>query len=155
VSAAGVALLSSLPQDELASRLRECCGSDRWVDAVAARSPFADEAALLAAADEAFASLEPQDWQQALQAIAEPGVAADADAGTRAAAELGLRLYRERFGQPFVIATERMTAEELLMRIRIRLANDAEAELRAAGDELRRLSRSALERLLERGAGRA
>lgn len=136
----------------LASALRDCCGVDRWVGAVVARQPFRDEAALLAAADAAFAELEPADWRQGFADVGEPPVAQDGEPGTQAAATLALRLYRERFGYPFITAAPPMACDELLMRIRIRLGNDEQAEFRASAAELRRLVHYRLSRLAQRGA---
>jgi 2-oxo-4-hydroxy-4-carboxy-5-ureidoimidazoline decarboxylase len=145
-------MLCALPDADLAAALRGCCGMEQWVDRVMARRPFTDDAAVLAAADAAFAGLDLQQWRQGFAAAGDPAVPADGEPGTRAAAELALQLYGERFGHPFVSAARPMDADELLMRIRIRLGNDARAELRTAAAELRRLARTRLERLLQGGA---
>src|SRR5213083_1567735 len=42
-----------------------CCGSSRWVDAMAARRPFGTLDALLKSAREVWASLSPPDWTEA------------------------------------------------------------------------------------------
>jgi 2-oxo-4-hydroxy-4-carboxy-5-ureidoimidazoline decarboxylase len=148
----GSAGMVTLPDDLLAAALHDCCAIDRWVEEVLARRPFRDDAAVLAAADEAFAVLAPEDWRQGLAVAGASVVPAGGEAGTRAAAELALRLYRERFGYVFISGAPHMAADELLMRIRIRLGNDEETELRTACDELRRGARARLSRLLSRGA---
>jgi 2-oxo-4-hydroxy-4-carboxy-5-ureidoimidazoline decarboxylase len=152
VNSSGAGMLTTLPDDMLAAALHDCCAIDRWVDEVLARRPFHDDAAVTAAADEAFAALTREDWQQGLAAAGALVVPADGEAGTRAAAELALRLYRERFGYVFVSGAPHLVADELLMRIRIRLGHDEEAELRTACAELRRRARARLARLLSRGA---
>jgi 2-oxo-4-hydroxy-4-carboxy-5-ureidoimidazoline decarboxylase len=152
VNSSGVDVLASLPDEMLAAALHDCCAIDRWVEEVLARRPFHDGAAVAAAADQAFAVLTPEDWRQGLAAAGALVVPADGEAGTRAAAELALRLYRERFGYVFVSGAPHMAADELLMRIRIRLGHDEEAELRTACAELRRGGRARLARLLSGGA---
>jgi 2-oxo-4-hydroxy-4-carboxy-5-ureidoimidazoline decarboxylase len=144
-------VLDSLPVAMLRARLEHCCGSARWVEAMLQRRPFGTADAVRAAADAAFAALAPDDWRAAF-AAADAQVVAAADEGTRAAAELTLRLYRERYGYPFVVAGRRLAADELLMRVRIRLGNDEESEFGAAREEQRRLTRQRLDELLDSGA---
>jgi 2-oxo-4-hydroxy-4-carboxy-5-ureidoimidazoline decarboxylase len=129
--------------DGLASQLRRCCASSRWVAQVMASGPFVDAHALQRAGEDALVALPPAEVVAALQAEAEPEVHG-ADDGTRAAAATALRLYATHFGYPFVLAAGRIPADGLLMRVRIRLGNDEAEELRAATDELRRLVRSRL-----------
>lgn len=149
------------PDGDAAERRRlllRCCGSQRWVAAMAAAAPWPDTDALLRAADEALDELDPYDWREAL--MAEDGVAAAPedpvadDPGTRAAADTALRLYAQRFDFPFISARQHMPPDELLMRARIRLGNDEEAEIDNATAELRRLARQRLLDLLERNGAR-
>ena len=60
-----LAQFNELPAAEARARLMTCCTSARWVVQVLARRPFAQFDDLLSAADEAFAVLEPEDWQEA------------------------------------------------------------------------------------------
>jgi 2-oxo-4-hydroxy-4-carboxy-5-ureidoimidazoline decarboxylase len=138
----------------LRALLERACGSPRFVEAVARQCPFADVESLLRAVEVALQELEPADWREALLAERMPEVVGG-DAGTRAAAALAVKLYRDRFGYAFVVAAERPSADELLMRVRIRLGNDAEAELRTAAGELRRIVRARLRRMLEAERGTA
>jgi hypothetical protein len=55
-----------LPDASARAALTGCCKSTRWVEQVLARRPFSQFDDLLIAADEAFAVLEPADWQEAL-----------------------------------------------------------------------------------------
>jgi 2-oxo-4-hydroxy-4-carboxy-5-ureidoimidazoline decarboxylase len=143
-----VDVVQTLDDGALRQRLLTCCGSTRWADAVAARRPFADGDALLAAAAAALDDLTDEDWREALCGEPAPAIH-DADPGTRAAAETAVRLYRQHFGYSFVVAASRIPGEELLMRVRIRLGNDAVTELQAAAAELRRIVDARLRRLLE------
>jgi 2-oxo-4-hydroxy-4-carboxy-5-ureidoimidazoline decarboxylase len=60
-----LAQFNELPAAEAHAALLTCCTAMRWVDQVLARRPFAQFDDLLIAADEAFAFLEPEDWQEA------------------------------------------------------------------------------------------
>lgn len=150
-----------VPDGDAAERRRlllRCCGSQRWVADMAAAAPWPDADALLRTADEALDALDPYDWREAL--MGEAGVSAGpedphaGDPGTYAAAETALRLYAQRFDFPFISARQNMPPEELLMRARIRLGNDEEAEIDTATTELRRLVRQRLLDLLERNGAR-
>ena len=52
-----VDVLNGLTPDAVKRELRACCASARWIEAVAAARPYSGEAALLAASDDAMASL--------------------------------------------------------------------------------------------------
>jgi 2-oxo-4-hydroxy-4-carboxy-5-ureidoimidazoline decarboxylase len=58
--------LNKLPVDAVRQALNGCCSSGRWIDALAARRPFAGAAALLAASDAAVAGLSEADLRDAL-----------------------------------------------------------------------------------------
>ena len=57
--------LDALDEDAAAAAFLRCCGSRRWAQAMARGRPYADEPALLAAAERAFAPLERADWLEA------------------------------------------------------------------------------------------
>jgi 2-oxo-4-hydroxy-4-carboxy-5-ureidoimidazoline decarboxylase len=63
------------------------------------------------------------------------------------AARLALRLYESRFGYAYVSSIPTPTAEELLMRVRIRLGNEPEPENKAAREHFRRLVQARLQQL--------
>jgi 2-oxo-4-hydroxy-4-carboxy-5-ureidoimidazoline decarboxylase len=150
-----VSTLDAFNQQPLSDALHQLlgiCGCRRWAEHVAGLRPFRDVAALRSAADTALDTLTDDDWQEALRAEPDPDIAGTDD-GTRAAAETAVRLYRQRFGYPFVAAGRRMAADELLMRVRIRLGNDPEVELRTAADELRRGVRARLQRWADGDGG--
>ena len=65
-SAYTLAQFNDLPAAQACAALTACCKASRWVEQVLARRPFAQFDDLLIAADEAFAVLEPGDWQEAL-----------------------------------------------------------------------------------------
>jgi len=128
---------NTLPREGAADILLTCCGSRRWVESVLARRPYAQFDDLLIAADEAFATLERDDWVEAFAAHA-----ADND---RTLAEAGAA-YAEKFGYPFVAHDAAGGASlELLSR---RLENDPDAELPAAATEQMKITNIRLHQLI-------
>src|SRR5690606_4408526 len=136
---------------ELAAALEACGMSEAAVGEVLRRGPFSDDDALCTVVDAVITALPASDLTTALERMPPPGVERG-DPDAHQAALLAIRLYRERFGYPFVSGIETPTAEELLMRVRIRLGNDPEPEGRAAREHLRRRIRREIRRLQERGA---
>lgn len=57
--------LSTLAREDALAAFLRCCGSTRWAEAMVDARPFADEAALTAAAESAFAALNEEDWLEA------------------------------------------------------------------------------------------
>lgn len=160
--------LDALPADEAERELRTCCASTAWARAVVAGRPYRDIDRLLAAADGAFAGLTETDIDEALAAhprIGEratgPGReagwsrqeqsgAASADDATKSALETGNRAYEERFGQVFLICATGLTADQMLAALHARLDHDAVTERRVLRQELAKIARLRLERLLTR-----
>ena len=159
--------LDALPAAE--AELLACCGSRRWAREMAARRPFGDVGALLAAADEVWWSLAPDDWHEAFRAHprigerkaeketgeqsrswseGEQSRARDADAETLDALAEANREYEERFGHIFIVCATGKTVAEMLALLRARLSNDAATELRNAAEEQRKITRLRLEKLL-------
>ncbi len=161
--------LNALPGDEAAAAFLACCGSTRWARELAVRRPFAEVAALLAAADEVWWSLAPDDWDEAFRAhprigerkavppqsaqaaawsAQEQSGAATAAGEVAAALAEGNRAYEKRFGRIYIVCATGKTAEEMLAILRARLANDPATELRAAAAEQAKITRLRLEKLL-------
>jgi OHCU decarboxylase len=127
---------------------------------MAARRPFASEAAALDTADRVWKSLFPADWLEALRAhpriggreargreAEEQAGALSASEATRAALAEANRLYEERFGRIYIVCASGKSAEEMLDLCRRRLHNDAETELAVAAEEQRKITRMRLEKL--------
>ena len=163
-----VAELDDLPSARAAELLRSCCGAPRWVEAMVARRPFGTLDALLAEADDAWWSLDPDDWREAFthhprigeRASATPQDAraagwsageqagmADAATAVHDALAAANRAYEARFGHIYLVCATGKDAEELLAIARTRLANDAETELRVAAGEQAKITRLRLEKL--------
>jgi OHCU decarboxylase len=156
--------LNGLPEEQAVAELLAVCHSRRWAERVAAGRPYADLAALQAAADQVWTGLDPADWLEALQAhprIGERGGAsahwseqeqAGVGAGgddVQGAIARGNAAYEERFGHVFLISAEGRSAEEILANLRARLGNDPDTELRVAAEEHRRITRLRIARLVQ------
>jgi len=154
--------LNQLTQAEAEAELRACCASRRWAVAIASGRPYATNAALYDAADQAWWSLDKSDWLEAFAAhprigqleAADPrarreqaGVAA-ASADTIAVLAEANRAYEKQFGRVFLISALGRSADEMLASLRERLNNDAATELRIAAGEQAKITRSRLERLV-------
>jgi len=161
--------LNKLSASEAEAEFRKCCGSQAWAQAMAASRPFTTEEELLAAADDASASLTDQDWLQAFRAhpkIGEQKAAAGQtsqeanwsaheQSGMQAAATdtiarlaSGNREYEAKFGFIFIVCASGKSSDEMLSLLNDRLDNDPETELRVAAGEQQKITRLRLEKLL-------
>jgi 2-oxo-4-hydroxy-4-carboxy-5-ureidoimidazoline decarboxylase len=148
---------NTAPADDVRPDLLACCHVPRWADTVLAGRPYADEAAVVRAADEA-GRFTPGEVDRALEAhprIGErvQGDHADVttDADTARALGEGNRAYEERFDRVFLICASGLTAAEILENLRSRLDNDPQTEVAVVADELRRIALLRLERVLSTG----
>ena len=132
--------------------------SDGW--------PYPDVDAMLAASDRAVENLDPDDVAEALAAHPrigqrasgtsteatwsrqEQASVADADTEVQRALHDGNLAYEKRFGHVFLIHASGRSAPEILAALRERLDNDPDTEEKVATEELRKITRSRLERLL-------
>ena len=136
--------------------LARCCGSTRWVDRMMARRPFRSLDALLNAARAEWFALPEAQWREAfrhhprigdrealkrrfggsadLSRREQAGVDAAPDDVIDALAE-GNREYLDRFGYVFIVCATGLSAEEMLRRLRQRLANEPAAEILVAAEE--------------------
>ncbi len=152
-------LTPSIAEQELAA----CLAGPNWARAVAAARPFADDAALVAAAERAMSALTDSDWSAAFAAHAKIGApkadgrgwssteqagAASTDAATREALREAHRAYEDRFGGVFLTCATGKDAAALLSEIRRRMQNDASAERAIAVEECKKITRLRLEKLL-------
>jgi OHCU decarboxylase len=169
MSSSALEHLNSLLPDQAEREFLKCCGSTRWAREMASARPFADVDRLFGQAERICWSLSEQDWLEAFRAhpkIGERKAAAVqseqaqtwsaqeqagiADTATETKAELAARNqeYEERFGFIFIVCASGKTSAEMLAILTERLQNDTEAELRAAAEEQRKITRLRLEKLL-------
>jgi 2-oxo-4-hydroxy-4-carboxy-5-ureidoimidazoline decarboxylase len=162
-----VAWLNALSARAAERELLTCCGSRTWAGAVAAARPFADAAALAAAADAAFAALAWPDLDEALAHHPRIGDRAEGDgresgwsraeqsgalgAARQTAHDLreGNLAYEARFGHVFLVCATGLSAEQLLDALGKRLGNDVPAEREIVRAELAKIAHLRLAKLLE------
>ncbi|MFB7245265.1 2-oxo-4-hydroxy-4-carboxy-5-ureidoimidazoline decarboxylase [Streptomyces populi] len=147
---------NSAPAEEVTRALLTCCRSPRWVRRLADHRPYPDLGALLAAADEASYDLTPADLAEALAGESLTPLPDGAYSAAHTALSAAHAAYESRFGHVFVICLDEFTPgealDQVLVGIRSRLANDPEEERVVTADELRRLARGRLVRLVRRFA---
>jgi OHCU decarboxylase len=151
-----------MPRDALERELERCCGSKRWVAAMAARRPFQSANDLYDAADEIWWSLEGGDWLEAFShhprigdragasgwAKDEQSGVAGASEKTRQALAERNREYERRFEHVFLICATGKRADEMLATLERRMENDPASELRVAAGEQAKITQLRLEKLL-------
>jgi 2-oxo-4-hydroxy-4-carboxy-5-ureidoimidazoline decarboxylase len=148
---------NSAPTDRLRPALAACCDVPRWVDAILAKRPYGDLAALTAVADQSLRELDDNEVDRALQAHPRigdrpKGASTEAawsrteqsgvgdDAGVRQEIADGNRQYEERFGRVFLICATGLSAAQMLGSLRTRLTHDAATEAIVVHEELRKIA---------------
>ncbi|MCZ4099614.1 2-oxo-4-hydroxy-4-carboxy-5-ureidoimidazoline decarboxylase [Streptomyces sp. SID13666] len=152
VPAAGLSRLNEAPFGAAEAALRDCCGSHRWARRMALHRPYPDLDALLAAADEAAYDLTPGDLSEALACEAATPLPHRGGLAAHTALSAAQAAYENKFGNVFVIALKgddpASLLNQVLTGIRARLANDEDEERVVTADELRRITRARLARLV-------
>lgn len=161
-----LAALNDLDRDAARERLRTCCAARRWVDRVVDGRPYADVEGLQSASDDVFGNLETADLEEAMQAHPrigervrgadtesawsrrEQAAVADADRSVEAALDEGNVQYESRFGHVFLIFASGRSAEQMLAALGERLDNDRGTEWTVIAEELRKITRLRLQRLV-------
>jgi 2-oxo-4-hydroxy-4-carboxy-5-ureidoimidazoline decarboxylase len=161
----GLERFNALPREQAEAELMACCAAPTWAGRVAARRPYVDAGALLAAAED-VRDLDDADVGAALAAHPRIGERATGDppeaassrreqAGMDAAADdvrvamaEGNVAYEQRFDRVFLICASGRSAEEMLAALRGRLGNDDATERRVVAEELSRITRLRLEKLV-------
>jgi OHCU decarboxylase len=157
------------PGDTASAQILPCCGSKRWAHEMVVRRPFKDEAALMAASDETWRSLNEADWIEAFNSHPRIGeskgqggtrssdawsrqeqekVTETGDAVKIALAE-GNHTYEEKFGRIFIVCATGKSAPEILEILQRRLRNDVVTELREAAEQQRQITQLRLKKWLQ------
>lgn len=157
-----VSAFDALPDEEAQAVLEQVCSSPRWAELLVAGRPHASLAVLLARADVALAGLPEDEVDRALaghprigersehaSSRREQAAVAAADAAVLAELADANRAYEQRFGHVYLVCANGRPATELLAVLRSRLGNDAATERRVLREELRRINRLRLDRILE------
>ena len=150
---------NAAPADEAVTAMLACCGSRRFAQAMAAGRPYPSADAAMAAVDAAFGSLTWSDVLEAMdghprigartggQSAAEQSGVADA---TREALAVGNAEYEDRFGHVFLICASGRSGQDMLTELRARLRNTPVSERAVARQELRKITRLRMARMLSR-----
>lgn len=157
---------NAMENDEAATAVLPCCGSNAWAAGLAARRPLGSLPELLAASDRAWWSIALEDRMEAFQSHPRIGErhASGHATGTSlrwskteqgaASADLqqqladGNRAYEAKFGYVFLVRATGRSAAEILSILRRRLGNTAEAELHEAAEQQREITHLRLQRWL-------
>jgi 2-oxo-4-hydroxy-4-carboxy-5-ureidoimidazoline decarboxylase len=147
-----------------------CCGSQAWAEEMTARRPFADEAAVLLAANTVWLGLPKSAWQEAFASHprigqqkapgeatplalawsrAEQSAAASQDEATLRRLAEGNRRYEQRFGRIFIVCASGSTAAQILTALERRLGHDPVTELQEAAEQQRQIMQLRLHRWFE------
>ena len=162
-------LLNSAPRNTVASHLRACCSSEKWVLRMLQQRPFCNSDAVHAAADSAWIGLGEQDYLEAFNGHPKIGdtqslskkfsgsanLAKSEQAGVESASENVLEklaacnnAYEEKFGFIFILCATGKSAPEMLAMLQDRLVRDRKTELRTACDEQRKIFHLRLDNFL-------
>jgi 2-oxo-4-hydroxy-4-carboxy-5-ureidoimidazoline decarboxylase len=161
---------NALPDQELRAVLSTCLAVGRWVDEVAAKRPYPDQAVVLAQADASARTLTEQEVAAALALHPRIGERPKTDdeesrfsrreqsgvdeadiALARRLAE-GNAAYEARFGRVFLIRAKGRDSGEILAELDRRLGNDRRAEVEEVAGQLREIAVLRLEEVLEQWA---
>ncbi|MEV6774274.1 2-oxo-4-hydroxy-4-carboxy-5-ureidoimidazoline decarboxylase [Nocardia sp. NPDC051030] len=150
-----------LTESAAAKTLLTCCSSPAWAQAVAARRPYSNIDELLIAADAELTALSEGEVDRALaghprigertedaNSAREQAGMADADDAVRVGIAVGNEEYEAKFGHVYLVCASGRTSEELLAVLMERIGNDAETERRIVRQELGKINRIRLRRLL-------
>ena len=152
---------NTAPAPDVESALLACCAAPQWARQVAAGRPYPSPAALYEAADEALAELDEDGLDAALAGHPRIGARAESassqreqsgvttsSADTLAALVAGNREYEARFGHVYLVCADGRSGDELLAVLHERLHNDPATERATAREELRKINRIRLGRLI-------
>ncbi|MGV9305300.1 2-oxo-4-hydroxy-4-carboxy-5-ureidoimidazoline decarboxylase [Nonomuraea sp. NPDC003727] len=154
--------LNALSAGEAEEELLTCCASRAFAREVAARRPYADLAELTAAADAAVRALDWPDVEEALAAhprIGERVQGAGRESAwsrqeqsgvedhLREALAEGNRAYEDRFGHVYLVCATGLSGQEMLARLKERLAHDPATEREVVRDELAKITKLRVARI--------
>jgi OHCU decarboxylase len=162
------ALLNSMSDETARIALANCCAAAAWVESMLRRRPFADDAAVNAAAADAAAEMAEADWLEAFAAhpmigdvdslrkkyAATKAIATGEQAGAAGASEATLaelarlnREYYDKFGFIFIVFATGKNADEMLAILKCRIGNARDEELCKAAGEQMKITQLRLEKL--------
>jgi 2-oxo-4-hydroxy-4-carboxy-5-ureidoimidazoline decarboxylase len=139
-----------------------CCASRSFAKMIVSGRPYRDAAALQDAVTAAFETLSWEDIVEGLAAhprigdrvrsggwsAAEQSGAASASEAVRQGLLDGNLAYEQRFGYVFLICASGLSGQDMLDQLRSRLSHDPEAERAVVRQELLKITRLRLTKLL-------
>ena len=139
-----------------------CCASRSFARTIAGGRPYRDPAALQDAVSAAFKALSWDDILESMNAhprigdrvpaggwsAAEQSGAASAGEGVRQALADGNLAYEQRFGYVFLICASGLSGPDMLAQLQARLGHDPEAERAVVREELLKITRLRLTKML-------
>jgi 2-oxo-4-hydroxy-4-carboxy-5-ureidoimidazoline decarboxylase len=157
----GLEAFNQLPPQKAVHALYECCNSVVLAREIAAGRPYADHEDLFRRADALLFSLAEDSIDTILQAYPHigrrPGSAKSRfeqcsvcgeRAGVTAELDAAARRYENKFGFHFVMFVDGLDAPGVLEAICVRMHHDPETERKTVRNELARINRTRLERML-------
>lgn len=161
----GLDAFNDLPLRRAVHALYECCNSVTMAGDLARGRPYPDRAALFARADAVLFALSEGSVTEIMQSY--PSVGSRPGSAWSHAEQCSIwdprpdvmeelrraaRAYAERFGFPYVMHVGSLSAESaprgVIGAIRDRMHNDEETERKVLRNEIAKLNRSRLERML-------
>ena len=157
---AGLSEFNASPAEAATLAELSCGESKAFAAAIATGRPYQDAAAVRTAIDAAFEALTWDDILEAMSAhprigeraggisAAEQAGASAAGAAVRRALAAGNLTYEERFGHVFLICATGLSGEQMLDALKARLENTAPTERAVVREELRKITRLRMTKLL-------
>lgn len=152
---------NALPSHRAVAELAACCSSPSWAQRLASSRPFVTVDELIRCADLVLVQLGEAELDTALaghprigenfghaSSRREQAGVATADAEVREALARANRDYEARFGHVYLVCADGRSGEELLRVLHERLGNDAVTERGVLRDELAKINRVRLARLV-------
>jgi 2-oxo-4-hydroxy-4-carboxy-5-ureidoimidazoline decarboxylase len=157
-----LAAFNAAPPEAAERDLLGCCASGSFAKSITDGRPYPGPTALQAAVDTAFRSLN---WDDILQSInAHPRIGDRVPAGGQSASEQsgaasagdevrraladGNLAYERRFGHVFLICASGLSGQDMLDELRARLGNDTDTERAVVRQELLKITRLRLTKML-------
>jgi 2-oxo-4-hydroxy-4-carboxy-5-ureidoimidazoline decarboxylase len=157
----GLDAFNAMPKQRAMHALYECCYSVPLAGALADLRPYLDHDRLFRRADALLFSLGEQSIDDILQAYPQIGrrpgstrsqfeqcAVCDRDPDLMATLQTNASTYRDLFGFDYVMYVGSMSADEVLRYMADRMHNDHDTERKVVRNELARINRTRLERML-------
>lgn len=138
----GLDAFNELPASKASHALYECCNSVIMAADLAAGRPYANHSALFRKADAVLFGLSEESVDEILEAYTRPAVMVRLYEMTRP--------YREKFGFDFVmyLGGSGIGDSTVLMAVEDRMHHDHETERKVLRNEIAKINRNRLERML-------